>query len=89
MLALFFQCCFMIETQVLMTDSFFLGIISWKGASLFNGRFVFQLGGFIFKWGHPIEGISFDGGRGCRKNHRMGGFGGGSPCPPTMGNPEV
>ena len=39
--AIFFQCCFMIEIQILMTVSnfswFFLGIISWKGASLFNG----------------------------------------------------
>ena len=38
--AILFQ-CFMIETQVLMTESdfsgFFLGIISWKGASLFSG----------------------------------------------------
>ena len=38
--AILFQ-CFMIETQVLMTESdlsgFFLGIISWKGLSLFSG----------------------------------------------------
>ena len=38
--AIFFQCCFMSETQVLMSLQLFffsLGIISWKGASLFNG----------------------------------------------------
>ena len=54
----------MIETQVLMTVSvflgFFLGIISWKGTSLFNwergggGGGLFSSwgggGGVIFKW---------------------------------------
>ena len=50
--AILFQ-CFMIETQVLMTESdfsgFFLGIISWKGASLFGGvGVVFQMGGLHF-----------------------------------------
>ena len=43
-----------------------LGNISWKGASRFSGEgrgFVFQMGGFIFKWGcAPWEGIGFDGG---------------------------
>ena len=38
----------MTETQVLMTVSdfsgFFLGIIYWKGDSLFNGGVVFQMG---------------------------------------------
>ena len=38
--AIFFQCCFMSETQALMTVSdfwvFFLGIIFWKGALFFN-----------------------------------------------------
>ena len=29
----------------------FVGIISWNGASSFNGGFVFQMEGFIFKWG--------------------------------------
>ena len=29
----------------------FLGIISWKDASRFNGGNVFKMGGFIFKWG--------------------------------------
>ena len=45
----------------------FLGIISWKGASLFSGGggwVVFKVGGFIFKGGGAPhgEGISFDGG---------------------------
>ena len=45
----------------------FVGIISWKGASRLNGGFVFQMGeGFIFKRGHPMGGIGFDG-KGFRK----------------------
>ena len=47
---------------------FLLGIISWKGALLFNGR------GFIFKWGrHPFcpPGASALMGRGFQKNHGM------------------
>ena len=69
----------------------FLGIISWKGASCFNGEFVFQMGGsFIFKWGvHPMEGALVLIG-GVSKN--IVGWGGCPPCPPpppppTMGNP--
>ena len=58
--AIFFQCCFMIETQVLMTVSdfwrFFLGIIPWKGPSRFNGVFVFQMGDFIFSGGWCLMG---------------------------------
>ena len=47
-----------------------------------GGVFVFQMGGFIFKWGvHPMAGIGFDGGGGIEKNRRMGGG------TPTMGNP--
>ena len=77
----------MSETQLLMTVSgflgFFLRIISWKGALLFNR------GGFIFKWGRrcPMEGgINFDGVF-FLKNHEMWG------SPPhththTMGDPE-
>ena len=42
----------------------FLGIISWKGASLFNGGeggVFFRWGSFIFRWGvHPMGGIGFD-----------------------------
>ena len=48
--ASFFQSCFLSETQLLINGSFqffFLRIISWKGALLFNG------GGFIFKWEVP------------------------------------
>ena len=50
----------------------FLGIISWKGASRFNGEGgggVFQMGGgLIFKWGvRPTgRGIRF-GGRALKK----------------------
>ena len=42
-----------------------------------GGGVVFQLGGFIFKWGHPMGGTGFDGGGGggFRKNHKMGGHG--------------
>ena len=39
----------------------FLEIISWKGASCFNGGggFVFQIGGLHFKRGvHPMGGAS-------------------------------
>ena len=63
---IFFQYCFMSETQVLMTISnfseLFLQIISWKG--------------FIFKWeGHRGETINFDGGRGVKKSQDGGGGG--------------
>ena len=65
--AIFFQCCFIIETllkiktQVLMTlifFVFFLEIISWKGASFFNGGFAFQMGGFIFNWESATWGVA-------------------------------
>ena len=46
---IFFQCCFMIETQVLTTVSNFSGIFSrnhfLEEASLFNG------GGLFLRWG--------------------------------------
>ena len=52
----------------------FVGIISWKGASRLNGGFVFQMGeGFIFKRGHPMGGIGFDGKGFRKKNCKMGG----------------
>ena len=39
----------------------FLGIISLKNTSGFNGvGFAFQMGGFIFKWGCPVGGIGLD-----------------------------
>ena len=42
----------------------FLGIISWKGVSCFNGAVLFfRWGALIFKWGMPHEGgISLGGG---------------------------
>ena len=67
----------------------FLGIVSWKGASCFNGGgggVVFQIeGGFIFKWGGAPHGwsISFDGGV-FKKKCRMGGV---PPMPPNYGKP--
>ena len=63
-----FQCCFMIEMQLSMTVSnffgFFLGIISWKWASLFNewGLVCFSEGGSSFLSG----GVG--GGGGCPKD---------------------
>ena len=62
----------------------FLGIISWKGASRFNGRrgaCFSDGGGFIFKWEVcPIGGITFDGGGGSKK---VIGWGGHPPHGPT------
>ena len=65
--AIFFWCGFMSEIQVLMTASnfglfFFLGIISWNGALLFNGR------DFIFKWEDGGYQLWIMG-----KNHGIGG----------------
>ena len=53
----------------------FLGIISWKGASRFNGwrGLFFSWGGFIFKWGVSHGGIGFDGLGSFEKNRWMGG----------------
>ena len=55
----------------------FLGIISWKGASCFNGGgMFFRLGGFIFKWGGGGGGGAGGGGAGVfKKNPWMGGVG--------------
>ena len=102
---IFFQCCFMCETQILMTFSNFGGFFflesfpgrgfycSMEGGSflsagaLLGGRFSgnhFLKGGFTFQWrgGSFLSGrvphswgISFDGGEGFKKNHRMGGIG--------------
>ena len=41
----------------------FLGIFSWKGASLFSEGVCFSDGGFFSKW----EGFDFDGGRFSKK----------------------
>ena len=58
--AIFFQCFFMVETQVLMTVSdfsgFFLGIIYWNGDSLFNGGVVSQMGWASFLSGRTHGG---------------------------------
>ena len=59
--AIFFQFCCLIETHVndsfQFSRAFFLGITSWQGASLFNGKG----GGGYFSAGHPMGGISIDG----------------------------
>ena len=47
---------------------FFVGIISWKGASLFNVGLVFQLGGGGKGMGHWLGWGVFG------KNNRMGGI---------------
>ena len=66
--AIFFQCFFMVETQVLMTVSdfsgFFLGIIYWKGDSLFNGGVVFRMG-----WASFLSGGAMGGGIGFIPRH--------------------
>ena len=51
---IFFQCCFMSETQVLMTVSNFRGFFSRN--HFLRGGFTFQWGNFIFKWGAPHRG---------------------------------
>ena len=63
--ATFFQCYFISETQVLMTVSdflgFFLRIISWKAALLFNGERLGALvlmGVGIFKKYHMMERVA-------------------------------
>ena len=65
----------------------FLGIISWKSVSSFNGWFVFQMGGFIFKWGRGTHASSsvFVGGRVLKneKNRKIRGV----PPMNTMGSP--
>ena len=77
----------MIETQILMTvldfSVFFLGVISWKGASLFSGGggVVFQLGGASFlSGGCPMGGISFDG----VFSKKIVGWGWGPPDAPPL-----
>ena len=70
--SIFLQCCFLMETQVLMTvsdfSSFSLGIISWKGASLFSWR-----GGGHVKWGEGAAPTILKEGGFFEKNHKMGG----------------
>ena len=67
----------------------FLGIISWKGTSRFNGagELLFRWRkDFFFKWGEgaPWGGIGFDGGI----SKKIVGWGGTCPpCPPYYGKP--
>ena len=63
----------------------FLGIISWNGASRFNGRgIVFSDGEpSLLNEGCPMGGIGFDGGGGCFEKN----VGWGAPPSPTMRNP--
>ena len=70
-LAIFFQCCFMIETQVLMTVSNFSGIFS---------RNHFLEGGFTFQWGRGGVPILIGG---FKENCRMGGGGYPTCSPPS------
>ena len=52
----------------------FLGIISWKGVSCFNGGG--WGGGLLSRWGVPHGGrgsIGFGGGGGVEKHRKMGG----------------
>ena len=63
----------------------FLGIISWKGVSYFNGGGCFSDGGASFlSGGVPHEGASVlvggGGGGGVQKNHKMCGV---PPMPPS------
>ena len=79
--AIFFQCCFMIQAQVLMTVSDFWGIFSrnhfLEGGFTFQwGEVVSQMGGFIVKWG-GLWGASILMMGVSKKNCRIGGGGGG------------
>ena len=69
----------------------FLGIISWKGGSHFNGGEggAFQMGGgaSFLSGVLPHGGIGFDGGGHFQKKYLDGG--GPYPMPPTMGNPAI
>ena len=47
--AIFFWCCFMIETQVLMTVADFLRLFS--RSHFLEGVFTFQWGDWFFRWG--------------------------------------
>ena len=64
-------------------EVFFLGILSWKGASLFSGKLGERE--LFPNWrtgsGYHMGGISFDrkGGRGVQNNHRAGERGRGAP----------
>ena len=56
-----------------------------EGCFMFQWVVVFQMGGASFlSGGHPMGGISFDGGGGFKEKQDGGGC---PPCSPTMGNP--
>ena len=62
----------------------FLGIISWRGTSRFNGGgIIFQMGeaSFLSVGGAPWGGIGFDGGAGSKK---IAGWGGVPPLWETL-----
>ena len=80
--AVFFQCCFMIETQVLMAVSDFSGIFSRKHFLEVGFTFQWQVyflrwGASFLSWGCPW-GASVLMGEFSKKNCR----GGHPPCPP-------
>ena len=85
--AIFFQCWFMIETQVLMTLSNFLVFFSrnhfLEGASLFNGVVCFSVkrGGSFLRGGgvpHVSANVLWGGGVGGRKKSEFIEW---PPCP--------
>ena len=92
--AIFFQCCFMIETQAINEGFrffrvFFQESLSGRGLHFSMGAVCFSVGGgFIFKWGHQF-GWGAEGG--FEKKLQDGG--GASPLPlththtHTIGNP--
>ena len=72
---------------------FFLGIISWKGATLFNGGGgcfsdrALLLSGGLLHWGHQFWFGSGGGGGGSKKNRTMGRGVDTPHTPNTMGKP--
>ena len=79
--AIFLQCCFISETQVIMTVSnFFWGFFSM--INFLEGCFTFQWGASFFSGGCLMEGggINFDGG--ILKKKIMWWRGGTLPCSP-------
>ena len=82
--AIFLQCCFISETQVIMTVSnFFLFFFSM--INFLEGCFTFQWGASFFSGGCPMEGggINFDGG--ILKKKSFDGGGAPSHAPPHYG----
>ena len=87
---IFFQCCFMIEAQVLMTVSDFLKFFPRnhfleEGFAVQWGGVVFQMGGFIFKWVAPHWGHWFW----WEVFKKIVGWGIAPHAPLSMGNPEA